>query len=158
MDRPIWQQPQIVTHSQRLWQSYRHWTGQFLLPGIDPTDQVALAKALFTAPFVLLSHGTEADPILNYGNQAALNLWDYPWSRFTQMPSRLTAEVHERQAREQQLSQAAQAGWTQGYRGIRISRTGQRFCLEDATIWDVLDETNQLCGQAARFQQWSRVH
>jgi len=30
---------------------------------------------MFEAPFVLISHGTEDDPILNYGNRVALWLW-----------------------------------------------------------------------------------
>ena len=36
------------------------------------------AERLFQAPFVVVSHGTEADPILNYGNAAALALWECP--------------------------------------------------------------------------------
>ncbi|NCJ08543.1 MEKHLA domain-containing protein [Synechococcales cyanobacterium C] len=158
MNLSPWQFPHIITHSQRLWQSFTHWTGASLLPTVNPRDPLDVAKALFQAPFVLLSHGTEADPILNYGNQTALTLWEYDWSTFTQMPSRLTAEAHERQSRQQQLSEATRSGWIQGYQGIRISGTGQRFLIEDAIIWDVLDATHSLCGQAATFKRWHPLH
>ena len=44
------------------------------------------SERLFTSPFVIASHGLEDDPILNYGNQAALNLWEMDWDQFTQTP------------------------------------------------------------------------
>ena len=50
------------------------------------------AKALFEASFVLASHGTELDPIFNYGNRKALELWELSWEEFTRIPSRRSAE------------------------------------------------------------------
>ena len=47
--------------------SYRQWLAQDLIAPTD-VDQL-LARRLFQAPFVVVSHGTQADPILNYGNQ-----------------------------------------------------------------------------------------
>jgi len=44
---------------------------------------------MFLAPYVVVSHGTQDDPILNYGNRVALNLWDLPFENFTKTPSRL---------------------------------------------------------------------
>jgi hypothetical protein len=38
-----------------------------------PSD---VAQFLFEAPFVVVSHGIEANPILNYGNKKALTLWE----------------------------------------------------------------------------------
>ncbi|WP_110988414.1 MEKHLA domain-containing protein [Acaryochloris thomasi] len=148
---PPWQRPSVVYHSQRLAHSFHHWTGGQLVPAAEAT---AMAHQMFVAPFVLLSHGLEADPILNYGNQAALDLWQTDWEQLTRMPSRLTAEPTERQARAQQLTQATAAGCIENYRGIRITRTGRRFLIENATIWDVLDEAGDRCGQAAKFSDW----
>ncbi len=146
-----WQSPTIVHHCQRLAHSYQYWTGEVLVLATEPAD---LVQQLFHAPFILLSHGTEPDPILNYGNQAALDLWQLDWEQLTQMPSRLTAEPMERQARAQLLAQAAASGLINNYRGVRISSSGQRFLIENAIIWDVLDESGLRCGQAAKFTDW----
>ncbi|MCZ6804584.1 MAG: MEKHLA domain-containing protein [Proteobacteria bacterium] len=40
-------------------------------------------------------------------------------------------------------------------RWVRISSTGNRFWVEDATIWNLLDEKGIYCGQAAVFYKWS---
>jgi hypothetical protein len=147
-----WQQAAIVEHSQRLLSSFEHWTGRKLL-AVEGTSE-AIAQALFEAPFVVTSHGTEADPILNYGNQKALELWQMDWHQFTQTPSRYTAEPMQREERARLLEQARQHGFISNYQGIRISSTGQRFRIQDVIVWDVLDETNTRCGQAATFSSW----
>ncbi|MDX2230020.1 MAG: MEKHLA domain-containing protein [Leptolyngbyaceae cyanobacterium bins.349] len=150
-----WQQAVIVRHTQRLLRSFQHWTGTALL---DPTGSPEiLAQQLFEAPFVVVSHGTQPDPILNYGNQTALNLWEMDWHHFTQTPSRLTAEPMEQADRDRLLQRARETGFIDDYEGIRISRTGRRFRIRNVILWDVLDETETRCGQAAMFSQWERV-
>jgi hypothetical protein len=124
------------------------------LPNPATLTPAQLAQTLYTAPFVVLSHGTETDPILNYGNQIALDLWQTSWQQLTQMPSRLTAAPMERQERANFLAQVAETGYVNGYRGVRITCTGQRFWIENATVWTVLDEQGQVAGQAATFAQW----
>lgn len=146
-----WQQADIIRHSLRLNHSFQHWTGVGLCSSKTPE---AIAYDLFHASFALLSHGTEADPILNYGNQQTLRLWEISWQDLTQMPSRLTAEPWVRQERAQLLHQAAQQGYIGNYQGIRISKTGRRFRIDNAEIWDVLNEQGLKCGQAAKFSQW----
>jgi MEKHLA domain len=151
-----WQRSDVVRQSQRICRSYQHWLGQPLLPGLD-IEVVApqqLAQILYNVDFVILSHGTETDPILNYGNQRALDLWQASWLELTKMPSRLTAEPMERQERAKLLAQAAAQGYIDGYRGIRIARNGQRFWIENAIIWTILDEQGAIAGQAATFAQW----
>jgi hypothetical protein len=152
-ERP-WNDPAIVQHSQRLMQSFQHWTGRVLLEPIATSSPQELAQALFQAAFVVVSHGTEADPIFNYGNRQALALWELDWQAFTQMPSRRSAEPMEREARAKLLAEAKQKGYISDYRGVRTSSTGQRFWIENVILWDVLDEQQQPCGQAATFDQW----
>ncbi len=36
----------------------------------------------------MVSHGTESDPIFNYGNRKALELWELSWDDFIEMPSK----------------------------------------------------------------------
>jgi hypothetical protein len=147
----IYQQPEIIAWSCQLVSSYRKWLGQDLVQGND--DQV-LAKQLFLAPFVVVSHGTQADPVLNYGNQAALDLWELPWDRFTQTPSQQTAEPVHREERGQMLAQLNSRGYINNYQGIRISSRGRRFSIHHAIVWNVVDADGNYLGQAASFAHW----
>lgn len=112
------------------------------------------AERLFNSAFVVASHGAEADPILNYGNQAALNLWAMDWQQFTQTPSHLTAESPNREERTRMLQQAKIQGYISNYRGIRISSTGKRFLVNQATIWNIHKPDGTAIGQGATFSNW----
>jgi hypothetical protein len=151
-----WQTAATILHTQSLLASFHHWFGRELLPDRN-TDPAIAARQLFCAPFAVLSHGTEPDPILNYGNQTALDLWEMGWSEFAQMPSRLTAEPDLREGRSQLLAQAAQQGYLTDYKGVRISKTGRRFLIERAIIWRVFDRAGTVCGQAATFDLWQPI-
>ena len=144
-----WQQQTVILHSQRLLHSYQHWTGCSLLD-VDGSLMEA-AQALFEAPFVLVSHGTQPDPIFNYGNLKALELWQLDWEEFTQMPSRKTAEQVVQSERDRLLAETAAKGFSY-FSGIRITSTGQRFEIEDGILWNVLDQ-QRWCGQAAVYSK-----
>lgn len=137
-------------HARLLWDSYRKWTGHDLL---DLTEETSLREALFFAPKVILSHGTEEDPILNYGNRAALKLWETDWETFTNTPSRYTAEAMEREERQRFLERVNRFGYIGDYAGIRISRTGRRFWIEGAVVWNLVDAEGTYRGQAAAFSK-----
>jgi hypothetical protein len=151
---PIWEQPPIIAHTQRLLNSFQQWFGYSLLA---ESASSVIAEQLFLAPFAVLSHGTEPDPILNYGNQTALQLWEMDWDMFTQMPSRLTAEVDLREERSHLLALVAQQGYLTNFSGVRISKTGQRFLIEKAIIWKLFDEEGNVYGQAATFEAFKRL-
>ncbi|MEX0270593.1 MEKHLA domain-containing protein [Leptolyngbyaceae cyanobacterium UHCC 1019] len=146
-------QKEVVRHTQRLLHSFHQWTGKPLLTSHG--DESEIAQTLFEAPFVVVSHGTEADPILNYGNRQALQLWRMEWKQFTQTPSRLTAESMERAERDRLLQQAKANGFINNYQGVRIDSTGQRFAIQNVILWTVLDERGIGCGQAATFDYWT---
>lgn len=142
-----------IAHSKILLDSYRRLLGRELIA--RTTDAVNEAERLFAAPFVVLSHGTQSDPILNYGNQIALDLWEMTLEKLLTLPSRLTAEPAKRDARERFLRETAQKGFMTGYRGVRISATGRRFEIENATIWNLHDANGAPAGQAATFASWT---
>lgn len=153
MTTRMWTNPVIVEWTQRLLSSYRHWTGRELIERIDEPD--VQAYRLFQAPFVVVSHGAETDPILNYGNQMALDLWGMTWDQLVQTPSRLTAEPINRAEREWMLEQAKTRGYLDTYRGVRITSTGRRFLVENALIWNIVDAEGLRVGQAATFSTWT---
>ncbi|MEP6933280.1 MAG: MEKHLA domain-containing protein [Nitrospirota bacterium] len=153
MTPQIWTKPATIEWSQLLLNSFCHWIGRELLERAgDPNDQ---ARSLFQSPFVVISHGMEEDPLINYGNQVALELWEMTWGDLTRTPSRLTAESSNQAEREWMLEQARTRGYLDTYRGVRITSTGRRFLLENVLIWNVVDAEGQRVGQAATFSQWT---
>ena len=70
------------------------------------------------------------------------------------MSSRLTAEAPDRAERARRLAEVAARGFIDDYAGVRISRTGQRFRIGQATVWNLTDDQGRLGGQAATFREW----
>lgn len=149
-----WQQEKIVRHSQLMMSSYERWTGRTLLDftGSD-TD---IAQALFEAEFVLVSHGIEANPIYNYGNRKALQLWELSWSDFTSKPSRQFVQDMLQEERNKLLAETIKGGFNH-YSGVRISSSGKYFNIENGILWNLLNAENQYCGQAAMFSNYKFI-
>ncbi|MFB3114876.1 MAG: MEKHLA domain-containing protein, partial [Nitrospirales bacterium] len=59
--------------------------------------------------------------------------------------------------RSRMLQQASTQGLIRDYRGVRISRTGKRFLVEQATVWNVIDHNQNRVGQAVTFSTWTPV-
>lgn len=147
-----WNNPAVFARTQIIARSLKHWTGRSLLAeDLPPAERAA---KIFHAPFVLVAHGAEADPLLNYGNATALALWEMSWEELTRTPSRLTAEAPNRQERARLLAAVTARGFIDDYSGIRISKTGRRFRIAQATVWNLLSANGQPCGQAAMFARW----
>jgi len=148
-----WADPAVIQWSQLLLDSFRHWLGRDLIE--RKGSQEEQARALYHASFVVVSHGMETDPILNYGNKIALDLWELDWERYSKTPSRLTAEPVNQAERARMLARARENGFIDDYKGVRISGTGKRFSVEQAIVWNVVDERGKQQGQAATFSRWT---
>lgn len=146
MQRPAPENGFQAAHAELLLSSYRRLLGRDLL-----SDGPDAARRLFEAPFAVLSHDAQADPVLTYGNEAALKLWETDWEGLTSMPSRLTAEPMLREERARLLQQAEKRGFIDDYSGVRISATGRRFRIDGAVIWTLTDAQGARVGQAATF-------
>lgn len=145
----------LADHAALLLRSFHQLTGRHLLdPDLPPAEA---ARQLYEAPFFVASHDSSADPLLTYGNLTAQRLFGRDWDDFTGIPSRLTAEEPNRAERARLLEQVGRHGFIDDYSGVRISSTGQRFRIEQATIWNLLDEDGILIGQAATFGSWLPV-
>ena len=143
-------------HVGYLLRSFYRVVGQALLPSLG--DAILDAQQLFAAPFVVLSHGVEADPILNYGNAVVLQLWEMTATQFCATPSWVTAEPMLREDRQSTLDTVARQGYITGYAGVRVSGTGRRFLIENVVLWNVSDDDGNPLGQAASFDRWSFLH
>jgi len=148
-----WRQPSWIEQTQRILDSFEKYLGRPLLERTGQPDEEA--RRLFEAPFIVVSHGTQADPIFNYGNRAALDLWEMTLEEWVILPSRLSAEPIVREDRAELLARALEKGYAADYRGIRVSKTGKRFLMEDAIIWNLVDGSGVRRGQAATFAKWT---
>lgn len=149
----------LAEHVALLRSSFRHWTGRALLAaavGRELTPSGA-ARAVFESRAVVLSHGLGADPILTYANRAGLALFELSWAELVAMPSRLTAEAPERAERERLLGRVTAKGYIDDYAGVRVSRSGRRFRIRDATVWTLVDDHGRQLGQAATFSHWESL-
>jgi hypothetical protein len=104
--------------------------------------------------YILVSHGTETDPVFNYANRAAQDLWQMDWKTFTQLPSRLSAKPAHVKGRAELLKAAMDKGYIEDYEGLRVDAQGREFYIKQVVLWNVIDEKGLYHGQAALFNTW----
>ncbi len=144
----------LTEHVELLRYNLKHWTGCGLM---DECNALTAARQLYFAPFALLSHGVENDPVMNYANRTAQQLFEMEWHEFVKLPSRLSAEAVLQQERDILLKRVGQNGYIDDYSGVRISKTGNRFLIDHATVWNLLDAQGTPRGQAAMFSIWQHL-
>lgn len=135
--------------------SYRRFFNEPLVPSSihDPVDA---ARWLYEqAPFAVLAHNMDADPMFVYGNLAAQQRFGYSWDEITNLHSRLSAELPNREERQQLLDRVKRDGFAKDYRGVRISKSGERFLIEDAILWQLIDDQGVVQGQAVKIMKTS---
>jgi hypothetical protein len=142
--------PALDARLHLLAESYRRLTGKPLIQAAA-TDAVSLRGAIWNAPFAIVAHGTEADPVFFYGNRYALQCFGMDFGEFTRLPSRLSAGPLAQAAREKLMAQVMQRGYVDGYSGMRIAKGGRQFMISNATVWNITDDAGAPCGQAAQF-------
>lgn len=144
-----YEDPKIISYSHLLAESFLRLTGKPLLQsGSD------LAQRLYVAPFALVSHGMDADPIFRYANQTAQQLWQMTWDEFVVLPSRLSAEKMLQGERDRLLQEAQSKGYIDTYEGTRIAKDGCRFKIQDTVLWNVIDSQGVQHGQACVIRNW----
>ncbi|VVE25884.1 MEKHLA domain-containing protein [Pandoraea capi] len=132
---------------QLLADSHARLLGRPLVPEDIPAEQ-AVEWLYERAPFAVLAHNAATDPVFMYGNKAAQRRFGYDWNEITALPSRLSAEAPNREERQQFLERVQRLGYESGYKGVRITKTGERFMIEEATLWQLIDDDGKLHGQA----------
>jgi hypothetical protein len=133
--------------------SYATVVGEPLVPeGMSDTDA---ATWLYEAPFALLAQDTSPDPLFVYANLTAQERFGYDWDEFVGLPSRLSAGRQAREERRVFMDAVRLRGYAEDYRGLRITKSGRRFWIEDATVWNVISLRSGLVGQAALIRRWT---
>lgn len=152
MELPSPENKYQAEHAHLLGLSYQKLIHKPLLEG--NYDRQTFAKKLFEAPFAVVSHDTQDDPVFNYANRKALELFEMDWQEFTSLPSRLSAEAVNREERQRLLDQVSRDNFIDHYQGVRISKQGRRFLIKNAVVWNLIDEHGINRGQAAYFTDW----
>ena len=133
--------------------SYATVVGEPLVPeGMSDSEA---ADWLYEAPFALLAHDTSPDPVFVYANLTAQERFEYSWDEFVGLPSRLSAAGQEREDRRVFLDAVRLRGYAGDYSGLRIAKSGRRFWIEDAIVWNLVDPESTLVGQAALIRRWT---
>jgi len=127
-------------------ESFERFLGR---PLVEPGDD--LVASMWHAPAAILAHGTEPDPIFFFANARALAAFDYDVETILRTPSRLSAEASLREERQALLDRVTREGFIDDYSGVRIASSGRRFTIEQAIVWNILDEQGVRHGQAATF-------
>ncbi len=155
MHEPSEHNAHLVAHVNLLLDSFRRLTGRHLLDA--NSAGATAAKTIFYAPFVIVSHDMADDPVFNYANQTALELFEMRWIDFTALPSRQSAEAPNQDERARLLTEVSVNGFISNYSGIRISASGRKFFIQQATVWNLIDIHGNKHGQAATFSHWRYV-
>lgn len=137
--------------------SFESLTGRPLLETVFGDEDVLCAQKLYNAPFAVVAHDTAEDPVFFYGNLTAQNLFELTWAKFVALPSRYSAEAPNRQERARLLERVTRDGFVDDYSGVRIASSGQRFSIEDAVVWNLIDSDGERRGQAAIFDRWQML-
>jgi MEKHLA domain len=133
--------------------SYSRLVGAPLVAPVQ--DRRNAARWLYEeAPYCVLAHNTDPDPIFIYGNKKAQSCFEYTWEELTSLRSRLSAEEDDREERQRLLDLVKRHGFATGYRGLRVAKSGRRFWIENVTVWQLVDRYGVLHGQGAIYPQW----
>jgi len=114
-------------------------------------------EELLNAPFAVASHNTQDDPVFNYANNAALKLFGMERDEILGLPSRFSAEPAVHEERANLLDRVSKHGYVDDYSGVRIAKSGLRFFINNAVVWNVLDEQGNYHGQAVLIRDWAPV-
>lgn len=134
-------------------------TGSFRrLTGRELADPSAGVEWLYhKAPFVVLAHDGGADPRFIYANETAQACFEYSADELIGLPSRLSAEAPERAERQRLLDRVSRDGFILDYSGVRIAKSGRRFRIANAIVWQLIDADGTHHGQAATFSEWHDI-
>lgn len=104
--------------------------------------------------YAVLSHDTAGDPVYNYGNRAAVEVFKWPEDEFYQLPSRYSApDGTIRNSRSTDIQDAIDSDLKTIALAIRQTKHGELFQLTDVMLWNVYDDDGHRVGQTAIYDR-----
>lgn len=147
----------IATHVELVDKSLRDLTGIGVSErmGLDLESPELYESICTNTRYVLITHGTEADPIYNFGNNAALAAFFRSWESLVAMPSAQSVVLRsiDEEMRIILMKKVTDDGFVEGASGIRVRDDGAYIKLVDAIVWNCHDKSGAKIGQAAFFDR-----
>jgi len=150
----------ILTHVKLVDASLRSLTGQGVTErmGLDNlTSPPDIYRSIYNNNrYILITHGTEENPIFNFGNQAALSAFYRSWESLTAMASAQSVVLRsiDEEMRIELMRKVTTENYVEGASGIRIRGDGTFIKLIDAVVWNCFNEDGTVIGQAAFFDRY----
>ena len=158
MNSSPWLSAEPLKIANLLLTSYEKTYNEPLLPCCDKfLSNIDKGKKLFSFKNPVIAHNKAIDPCLTYANSTALLLWSRHWYDMIGLPSRLTAPEEKQKERKEILDLASKNNSIRSYQGIRINSKGELFAIKNVSIWTIRDNTNNIYGQAATFNEWEKL-
>jgi hypothetical protein len=151
----VWMKADVIKHCKLIEKNYKFWTGKELFEA--KLTESELSEKMYHAPFVVLSHGTQADPIYNYVNLKAQELWEFTWDEMIKLPSRRSAGTNETAERLELIREGQEKGITFTEKALRESRSGKKFYIKNVVLFNLLGEGGEYAGQCAIYNDWEFV-
>lgn len=148
----------MISHVSLLDRSLKRLTGRGLYERmkVQPSSPKGIYNTVcLNERFVLISHGTEANPIYNFGNVAALQAFMRSWHDLM-IPSAesVVLRSQDETLRNELMQKVTDHGFVEGASGIRVRGDGKFIKLVDAVVWNCYDDDNSTyIGQAAFFDR-----
>lgn len=112
------------------------------------------AKQLhYNQRFGVLSHGTQPDPIYNYGNIASLELFEQTLENLCKTPSRYSTIPELMEDRSNLIEDIETQGYGLIDKAIRVSAKGNLFLIHQILVWTVFSDDNERLGLAAIYDR-----
>ncbi len=112
-----------------------------------------MITAFSHCPYAIASHDTNS--VFNYANEASLQLFKTNWDEMIGVHSSVSASNSLQSERNRMLREVEKVGFVDGYKATRIAFDGSLFEINDAIIWDVIDNNNNSHGQAVLIMDHS---
>jgi len=152
----------LENHIRLLNQSLQDSSGQSLFGWIQTQQYIdgenqlieESAQALHNnTRFGVLSHGTQPDPVYNYGNLASLELFEQTIEKLCQTPSRFSTIPELMEDRSDLIKAIEEDGHGTIHSAIRISAEGHPFEIPQIKVWTVRDDDGKRIGLAAIYDR-----
>lgn len=119
-------------------------------PGAAPATAVRLDA---DARFGVLSHGTQPDPVFNYGNAASLALFEQDIKGLCRTPSRYSTVPELMEDRSRLIRDIETQGYGYIDDAVRVSARGRLFRIRRILVWTVFDDMGHRIGLAAVYDR-----
>ncbi|MSQ81101.1 MAG: MEKHLA domain-containing protein [Candidatus Methylopumilus sp.] len=134
----------LTSHLKLIKNSYFNFTQETLPLNLN----LDLVSAFDLYPLAIASHDNSSEPLFNYANKAALALFKMTTQQMIGLPSKESAPFLNQMERSELLRQVKEKGFIKNYQGKRVASDGSIFHIDDATVWNLIDENKKYCGQA----------